>query len=331
MRILIPGFPAPDSFIDNVASTLSEMGHDVISEKPVHRGRLRQRLTSGGKELSALVFGEEMRDRQFLRDIEESSPDMVLALTRGFQGSSLRRMRELGVRYLVSWWGDAPANMRRVGVMSPEWDAVFLKDEFAVTRLNTVGVHSYLLDEAMNPKWHHPQSSENSRPRRNGQLVFVGNAYQMRQLIIDRLIGDGYEVALYGEALPRWILPSVRQAYRGRPVFGEEKSRVFEDALAVINNMNHAEGDSLNCRAFEAAGAGALQIIEYRPAINRCFIREKEVLCYETYQDLVDCIEFAKTNLEGVNSLRKAAAERCLKEHTYRHRLTKIFETLGCH
>ena len=46
---------------------------------------------------------------------------------------------------------------------------------------------------------------------------------------------------------------------------------MFGEALACLNSFSPAEGDSLNCRAFEVAGAAGLQLIEDRPAIRECF------------------------------------------------------------
>jgi len=85
-----------------------------------------------------------------------------------------------------------------------------------------------------------------------------------------------------------------------------------------------AEGDSLNCRAFEVAGAGGLQIIEYRPAIEECFEPGKELLTFTTYDELLEHLDRARSDPEQMKTIRQAGARRALSDHTYRHRLQVI-------
>jgi spore maturation protein CgeB len=105
---------------------------------------------------------------------------------------------------------------------------------------------------------------------------------------------------------------------------GLEKSRVFGEGAACLNTFPLAEGDSLNCRAFEVAGAAGLQIIEYRPAIEQCFEPGKELVSFKTYEELLGHIERAISHPQEMLPIRKAAAKRALAEHTYRHRLDVI-------
>jgi spore maturation protein CgeB len=108
----------------------------------------------------------------------------------------------------------------------------------------------------------------------------------------------------------------------------EGKSRVFGEALACLNTFQLSEGNSLNCRAFEIAGAGGLQLIEFRPAIQACFEPGKEVLTFSTFEELLAHIERARRDPAAAKSIREAGARRALGEHTYRHRLERMFKLL---
>jgi spore maturation protein CgeB len=109
-------------------------------------------------------------------------------------------------------------------------------------------------------------------------------------------------------------------------VVREEKSRVFGEALACLHSFHVSEGDSLNCRAFEIAGARGLQLIEYRRAIEECFEPGKELLTFSTFDELLAHIERACREPAAMGAIRAAGAQRALAQHTYRHRLETILQ-----
>ncbi|MHB1543536.1 MAG: glycosyltransferase family protein [Gammaproteobacteria bacterium] len=171
----------------------------------------------------------------------------------------------------------------------------------------------------MNPKWHRPLSTQQT-----DRLVVAGNCYGFRQALVKRLLDDGVGIDLYGGTPPAWALPEIAAQHKRHYILREEKSRIFGEGLACLNSFQYAEGDSLNCRAFEIAGAGGLQLIEYRPAISQCFEPGKEVMVFRTYDELLDLIGQARKDPAGMHRIREAGARRALAEHTYRHRLEVI-------
>jgi spore maturation protein CgeB len=255
-----------------------------------------------------------------LRLAKEVRPDMVLSLTRGLHPEILAELARLCPGRRVLWWGDPPANSRRWGMLDPGWDFVFAKDAAAVRKLRLVGRNAHVLHEAMNPYWHRPVGGQ-----ANDAVAVVGNPYAFRQAICVRLMENGVPVLVYGPRPPVWSHPLYRKAHTGKYVVREEKSRVFGEALACLNTFQLAEGDSLNCRAFEVAGAAGLQLIEYRPAIEECFEPGKEVWPFSTFDELMAHIERARRYPEEARKVREAGARRALAEHTYRHRLERIF------
>jgi spore maturation protein CgeB len=325
MRVAIAGYESADSFTENVATTLRQMGHEVATTPLARGGRTAARLRKVWAELRERS-GRYVPDyeRWLLRTCRAQRVDLVLAMTRSVTEETLRGLRRAGVRHLVAWWGDCPANMRGAGLMVPGWDAVFMKDHDAVDDLRRVGVNAHLLHEAMNPAWHRQVATQ-----ANGAIVVAGNWYGMRQALVRRLLQDGHRVDGYGPPLPRWADPAVRPAHLGRYIVKEEKSRIFGEGLACLNSMSLAEGDSLNCRAFEIAGAGGLQLIEHRPVIEQCFEPGKEVLSYRTYEELVEHIAWAKRLPAEAQKVRAAGARRALAEHTYRHRLERMLAVVG--
>jgi len=324
MKILIPAPEHVDSFAHNVAHTLRAMGHEVHSA-PLTLSRVLPRLRTTAYDLWARssANARTVEERWAVSAAAERKPDMVLAVTQQLSEHTLYRLGELGVRWRVAWWGDAPSNMKRLGLLTPGWDAMFLKDRVAVDKLRRVGRNAHFLHEAMNPAWHRPVAT-----RRTDDIVVIGSWYAYRQALATRLLDEGVSIRAYGARPPFWRLPGMHRISVGGYITGDDKSRAFGEGLACLNSMDFAEGNSLNCRAFEIAGAGGLQLIEHRPAIEDCFEIGRELLAFNTLEELLAHIEWARRSPAEANAVREAGARRALAEHTYAHRLTTILATL---
>lgn len=325
MKILIPAVELADSFAHNVAHTLRAMGHDVLTA-PESVGRRFSRVRRTAHDLWSRTTpnASTAAERWAVRAAKQFRPKMVLALTQQLTESNLEEFRRSGVLYRVGWWGDPPAVMKQLGLFTPGWDVLFFKDPGAVSMFRRVGFDAHHLHEAMNPDWHRPVATQS-----NNDVVAAGAWYSYRQALALRLASAGISIKGYGPRLPFWRLRGIERLHAGRYIVQEEKSRVFGEAFACLNSMNFAEGDCLNCRAFESAAAGALQLIEYRPAVDECFEVGKELLAFSTFEELLERIAWAKGSPREVSAIRAAAANRARSEHTYRHRLTRLLECLG--
>lgn len=326
MRIFLAGPHFEDGFVDNVASALASMGHEVFGMGQVDHAfywSLPRRLL---RMVEARVFGDKPRpdEIQLLAKIERARPDLLLALTWDIHPEILDRLGRILRGRRILWWGDAPANSQRWGLVNPGWDKVYVKDPDAVRKLLLAGKPSALLHEAMNPAWHRPVAS-----RKNDALVVAGNYYAYRQAVLVRLIKDGVLLDLYGTKPPPWSAPEILRGFSGKYVMRDEKSRAFGEGMACLNTFALAEGNSLNCRAFEIAGAGGLQLIEHRPILEQCFEPGKEVLAFSTYEELLGHIDRARRSPSEVLPIREAGAKRALSEHTHRHRIEVILRDLA--
>lgn len=325
-KVLVAGPSGEDTFADNIAATLRSMGIGTVVASRLMTRRYHSRLRSTSIELLYKLKRNYISptDRWLVRTAQEQKPDLFLAPTQVIGEETLWELKKAGVRARVAWWGDSPSNMQRIGLLSDQWDVIFFKDPDAVRKFRRVGLNAHLLHEAMNPSWHRPLAQQE-----NDSVVVAGNFYEYRQLLVRRLLAKGVNVRLYGGRLPGWVHPDIRKQHTGRYIVREEKSRIFGAGLACLNSTQITEGNSLNCRAFEIAGAGGLHLMEYRPIIPECFEPGKEVLTFDTIDELMDHIERARRCPEEMKTIRQAGARRALAEHTYRHRLERIFKMAG--
>lgn len=324
MKFIIPNYDVSDNFTNNVAYTLLKMGHEVITvPKPS--------LLVGDKFMHLLQLGYDKfmptrlsPQEQWLRKVHrEYKPDVVLALTQEIREDLLLELRQAGA-LTIAWWGDTPANMRKQGLLVKGWDLVFMKDSFAVAKMRTLGMDAHYLPEAMNPDWH-----TKCYKTINDSLCFAGNVYGYRHFLIRRLVDMGFtDIGLYGMRPPKWAAEEVRSTYKGRYIVKEEKSRIFGESLACINSTSMSEGNTLNCRAFEIAGAAGLQIIEDRPAVADCFEPGKEILTFNSLEELKELVMKYRTDRKAAIGIRESGHLRANAHHTYEHRLKAIIEHL---
>jgi spore maturation protein CgeB len=324
VKVLIPNFAEPDSFVDNVASTLRTMGHEVVTS-PRLFGRGSDRLQRLVRELKHHAFPQQWSEAETwaVRAARETRPELVLCLTQSLRQEALAELRRAGAARLVSWWGDPPANMQGMGLLQDGWDLIFLKDAAAVRKFQAVGLEAHHLNEAMNPTWHRRNFGKIS-----DEVVVAGSYYGYRQFLVARLLEAGVPMALYGRRPPRWSAEPIKRAHWGRYVTREEKSLVFGSGLACLNSTSLAEGASLNCRAFEIAGACGLQLIEDSPSVASCFEPGLEVLTYGSVDDIHEHLGRARKDRGWAMELREAGHRRANAEHTYAHRLADIFRHL---
>lgn len=325
-KILVPNFPAPDSFTDNVVYTLRAMGHDVRAMDRLalrDRGRISRIVHDAwsGYRPDTLT-GQE---KWVLAQAKEWRPDMVLSLTLALREDVLVALKAAGTGACVAWWGDTPANMRGMGLLADGWDQIYIKDVAAVTKFRAVGLPANYLHEAANPDWHFVPESTTVEDA----VVVAGNYYGYRQIMVERLAQNKVPLALYGTRPPRWSKKTVRANFRDRYIIKNEKSQIFNGGLACLNSTALSEGNSLNCRAFEICGAGGLQLIENKPAVSDCFEPGREVLTYNSVAEILDHLDHARRDQEWARSIRKAGSARVLAEHTYKHRLDRILKDVG--
>lgn len=326
MKFLIPNYRTPDSFVDNVAYTLTKMGHEVISMPQQSNRFLDNKFTHFLKLLNEsanpnyLTKQEKWLKKQLLSG---QSFQVLLTLTQALSYETLQLAKQQGIT-CVCWWGDTPANMKKQGLIVKGWDKLYLKDANAVQKLRGLGFDASLMHEAMNPHWHKPLYTDIS-----DNVLVAGSFYDYRNYLVGEMISKGICFDLYGRKLPHWASQSVKDIHSSRFIVREEKSKLFGQALACLNSTAMSEFDSMNCRAFEIAGAEGLQLLEYRPSVESCFDIDKEIKTFRTIDEAVELVDWAKKYPQEAQKIRKAGRKRAMAEHTYEHRLTQIIDNIS--
>jgi spore maturation protein CgeB len=324
MRFIIPSYELPDNFTDNVAYTLRAMGHEVMTA-PVPTRWMNPKLMHVMQLAHEKFFPKSLslQEKWLLKTHREFKPDVMIALTHSVEEETLIGLQRSGVR-TVAWWGDAPSQMRRHGLLCKGWNWIYLKDRFAVGKLRSLDLNAHFMPEAMNPAWHRWD-----REPEGDDIVIAGNAYDYRHYLIRRMLEEGCgPIRLYGYRPARWAHPDVMSVAEGRYIVREDKARVFSSAAACINSTSMTEYDSMNCRAFEIAGSGGLQFMEHRDAVQDCFEPGKEIVTFTSVHELTEKVAYYRRNRSEALAIREAGHRRAHLEHTYRQRLQRIISDI---
>jgi spore maturation protein CgeB len=326
MKIIIPNYSLGDSFVENVSVTLEKMGHTIIS--PPSKSRLISfEYFHLVDEIYSRVYPKKLTNQEkWLKNIiKHSNADILLTLTQSLSEEILLEAKKQNI-ITIAWWGDTAANMRKQGLLCHGWDFIYIKDRYAAFKLRTLGLNAYYLPEAMNPLWHKPLYNIN---RINNSILFAGNTYDYRHFLVRQLIDKSdYDIKIFGFAPPKWADHRIVSIFSNKFITKEEKSLEFGNALACINSTAMSEGNSLNCRAFEIAGAAGLQIMEFRPAIEDCFEIGKEILVFSSIDELIDQLNRYSVDKVESQKIRLNGHNRANTCHTYEIRLNYIFSQL---
>lgn len=155
-------------------------------------------------------------------------------------------------------------------------------------------------------------------------VTLVGARYPNREQLVRGIQGSGVPVRAYGRDWSRKLSDVVRtRRFRsaGVPASGDltrgAAYGVMAGSLATLNV--HANQDGFTMRTFEAAGVGGLELVD-RPDVSEFYDVGKEVLVFESVEEIVESARRAQREPAWAAQVREAARRRTLAEHTLEHR-----------
>ncbi|MBZ5668203.1 MAG: glycosyltransferase [Acidobacteriia bacterium] len=333
MKILVSGQFYPDSFARNIAVTARRMGHKVmvVEETPIHR-RLNV-LWAGFWTIVPRLFPkyEQRRQGKLVRAAEEFAPDMILLSYGTLPPSVVRQLRSTCSARIAAWYPDHLVNLGRQYLLASDLDAWFLKDPYMVRVFrDKLALNAFYLPEACNSLWHRRvELSIEDRRKYGCDLVTASNMYYYRAKSLE--IFANYDMKIWGKSYPAWLSSPLRVTYQDEYVAEKEKAKAFTAAKIVLNTMHYGEIEGVNCRLFEAAGCGAFQIADWKPALPDLFEPEKEIVTFRTQQELREKVDYYLAHPEERREIADRAYAHAHNEHTYEMRLQRMFEILGLH
>lgn len=331
MKVLVVGPQFPDSFARNISETLTTMGHQVTCADGT-------RVRHHGARLSGLLWTYAPKAfpsleiaifRKIVRIAKDTQPDLVLVTYGLMPPDVVEDLKNACNGRVVCWFIDPVTNMYRYYVLASKFHAVFLKEPFLVRTLrDKLGANVFYLPECCNPMWHRRASlTVDDRHRYGCDLAAQGSLHYYRARMLEPF--ESYDLKIWGSNCPSWLSTTVRRRYTNRYITQAEKAKALQSAKIVVNTMQCSEIEGVNCTLFEAAGCGAFQITDSKPALPELFEPESEIVIFRTREELKEKVDYYLAHPKERREITDRAYARAHHEHTYEIRLKKIFQILG--
>jgi spore maturation protein CgeB len=339
MRILVIGKFYIEGFALHIAETLAEMGNTVRRFEPGFRsGRIGGTLGHRINQVRGVLYTNSdgipairaRRMRALWEAAEVGSLDVVIVCHDFLWPAEVAELKRRTGAQIAMWCPDHLANFGRGYFMNAPYDGLFFKDPYIKHVLGDVLQSPvYFLPECFNPVHHWlPADQIGNDPQYQCDITTAGNQHSWRVAFYKHLAN--YDIKLWGNPAPLWMnAGAVVGMYQGRGVYNHDKVRAFRGARIVVNNLHYGETWGLNVRSFEAAGAGAFQMVDWRPGLSQMFEDGKEIVSFRSVVELKQKIDYWLPREEECRQIAEAGMQRAHAEHTYALRLQLLLDTLG--
>jgi spore maturation protein CgeB len=176
--------------------------------------------------------------------------------------------------------------------------------------------------------WHRFKQDSGERKE---DVVFVGSISKLQRSTIPLLKSISKTVqnlSVYGPRSTGYALSdsNLGHIYRGQ-AWGKQMFSILGNAKIVINRHGEiAEGYATNMRMFEATGMGSLLLTDASKNIEKLFIPNEEVICYENPQNAAEAIEFLFSNSLKLQEIARNGQIKTHNEHTYEKRALDLIQ-----
>lgn len=339
MNILVIGMFYTEGFALHIAETLAAMGHAVRRFEPGFKSariggsfghRLDQVRGVIHSATDSLPAVRAQRMKALWHEVEKGPLDVVIVCHDFLWPDEVSELKRRTGAQLAMWFPDSMVNFGRGFFMNAAYDGLFFKDPYILHAIGDVlSSPVYYLPECFNPERHWlPEEEIGHDMAYQCDITTAGNQHSWRVAFYKNL--SDYNIKLWGSPAPLWMATgAVAGMHQRRGVYNHDKVRAFRGAKIVVNNLHYSETWGVNVRTFEAAGAGAFQMVDWRPGLAQLFEDGKELITFRNMADLKGKIEYWLPREEERRLIAETGMRRAHTEHTYELRLRLLLDTLS--
>jgi spore maturation protein CgeB len=275
--------------------------------------------------------------------INSVNPDLLLVMHGTFTPLSMVRYAKRRGTTTVLWLVEDPYEIdHHRGEMVNSYDYVFTNEKTAVSEY--AKHNAYYLPWGCNPLVH--KNMMVPEPYQS-DLCFVGMGFRNRVRTLNaiapalkslnvKLIGDWHS---WGETLQPdlqgCVIPTVNDFFEVQKYYNGAKINlnIHRDPVdPPYGNSANIGAVSPNDRVFALAGCGAFQLVDRtRPALWECFEDGREVVGFDSPDDLAQKVRYYLANPRERETIGKAAQMKAYAQHTFKDRLAEVFRIIHIH
>jgi spore maturation protein CgeB len=322
------------------ARALAELGHEVtvLDLAPFASGL--QALAAFTSQKGARRAVEEAWGRFLgtgvLAAVDAAKPDLLLGMAQApLDATVLAEVKKRGV-VRAFWFVEDHRLFAYWRHVVPEYDYFFAiqQGEFLDEAARLCPGRVAYLPCAADPAVHRPLAlSAAERAELGAPVGFVGAGYRNRRIVFRSLLDQGLRIWGTEWAGAGQVEAAVERG--GARIAPEDAVRIF-NATDVNLNLHSStyvdgvepRGDFVNPRTFELAAAGAFQLVDERALLPSLLAPGREVATFADARELPALVAHWLARPEERRAIAEAGRARVLAEHTYRHRMATLLETV---
>jgi len=323
------------------ARALADLGHAVrlLDLSPFAKGMDAIPSFSPRRAARGTVEQAYMRflGSGVLAAVEAEKPDLVLALAQAPLDAAV--LAEIGRRGVLRafWFVEDHRLLTYWQSVIAEYDYFFTIQQgtFLEEAARRSPARVAYLPCAAEPAVHRPlELTPAERAELGAPVGFVGAGYRNRRIAFRSLLDLGLKIwgTEWGGA--GQVEAAVQRD--GARISTEDTVRIF-NATRVNLNLHSStyvdgvdpRGDFVNPRTFELAAAGAFQLVDRRALLPPLLRPGAEAATFTDAAELHDLVRHYLAHPDERACLAAAGRARVLAEHTYRHRMQRLLETIA--
>ena len=287
------------------------------------RHELPAKLRGKDAHLSPQVVSQRAASR-----VREVKPDIVLVIRGDVLTEDFWQAAQTSASHVAVWMYD---EMRRTD-FDPQLVGRYARMA-TYSALDTQALVGQGFDALHVPLGFDDTAAMSTTSAGRGVVSFIGAPLAKREDALQALMSAGVPVQAWGrgwsdhpdDRARTWRLTS-RGIPSGRDVPGTDALAIMRNSIATLNI--HGDQDGFTMRTFEAAGVGAVQLVD-RVDVEEYYVPGEEVLVFEGHDELVALARDVMARPSSYAALREQGRRRTLAEHTLRHRAEALEHLWG--
>lgn len=131
---------------------------------------------------------------------------------------------------------------------------------------------------------------------------------------------------IVGDSHWKHLLPDEHFESHPPVAYGEEVFRLYRMSAVNFACSSMQMAGAVTQRVFDVPASGGFVLTDARRQVDDLFDREKEVVCYESTQEIPELIQRYLRDGAQRKRIIRAARKRIASEHTYVHRLQELIQ-----
>jgi spore maturation protein CgeB len=159
-------------------------------------------------------------------------------------------------------------------------------------------------------------------------IGFVGGWRPEREYIF-KVINDNFPSLVIEIHGPNWRKMTkdvnLRKRILSDGIYENDLAQFFNKTRINMNIIDDTNFPAANMRFFEIPISNSLQLSSSCPEMETIFIDNQDVIYFNSQNDIINKINFIIDNPQKAEMIRKNGYKKVLNNHTYDHRVEKIF------